>query len=210
MTIDELERASGGTVRQTKYLKKNPLRRYFIRQYLQTVAELAVLTGARRALDVGCGEGFVIRHLRNVRPETALIGIDLERDVLRVAAYQNPDTIFAVASATALPLTDASFDLALCNEVLEHLPSPLQALDEIARVSARYFVFSVPREPHYRLANMMAGSNWSRWGDDSDHLQRWTRDEFVAMLERRFEIVAVRTPFPWTMVCCQKPRGVNP
>ena len=200
----KLEKASGGKVKQTKYLKKNPLRRYLIQQYLDTVALLARSTDGRTILDVGCGEGFVVRHLHGERPELQPSGVDIDPAVLKVAAYQNPGCLFAVAQATRLPAATAGFDLVLCNEVLEHLDAPEAALREIGRVARRYFIFSVPREPHYRLANMLVGANWSRWGDDEDHRQRWTRGQFVAMLAAHFDVLAVRTPFPWTMALCQK------
>jgi 2-polyprenyl-3-methyl-5-hydroxy-6-metoxy-1,4-benzoquinol methylase len=202
----KLEAASGGTVLQTKYLKKNPLRRYLIGQYLDAIAELARVTAARQVLDVGCGEGFVIQHLRRERPGLSLVGVDIVSPVLKVAAYQNPASFFAVASCGQLPWADSRFDLVLCNEVLEHLVEPDEALGEIARVGRDHFIFSVPHEPRYRLANMLAGANWSRWGDDADHRQRWTRSQFISFLGRRFEVVDVRTPFPWLMVLCRRDR----
>jgi SAM-dependent methyltransferase len=41
-----------------------------------------------------------------------------------------------VADLTALPVGDASFDLVLCTEVLEHVPEPAAATAELARVLA--------------------------------------------------------------------------
>lgn len=204
MSIYELEKESGGTVKQTKYLKKNPLRRYFIQQYLDSVLELAQLTTAKQALDVGCGEGFVMRHLRDYLPTLQVSGVDIEPSVLKVARYQNPDRLLTISSAEQLPFADQNFDLVFCNEVMEHLPSPATALQELSRISARYLILSVPREPHYRLANMVAGANWSRWGDDIDHLQRWTRKQFIDMLSQQFEIMQINAPFPWIMVLCKK------
>lgn len=204
MSISDLESASGGIVKQTKYLKKNPLRRYFINHYLQTVAELASPTLANTILDVGCGEGFVVQHLKSTLPHSVLTGVDIENDVLKVAQYQNPVSNFVLAGAYELPFAAQNYDLVLCNEVLEHLEFPDDALEEIKRVGKKYFVFSVPREPHYRLANMAAGANWSRWGDDADHCQRWTRGQFIHMLGQQFNVLKVRNSFPWIMVLCQK------
>lgn len=203
MNLEELEGASGGTVKQTKYLKQNPVRRFLIRQYLETIEAFTNLTPAQTVLDVGSGEGFVMRHLREQRPDLALFGVDIEAGVLKVAAYQNPGAHFAVADGSRLPVAGGKFDLVLCNEVLEHLPEPARSLEEIARVGTSHFIFSVPREPHYRLANMLIGANWSRWGDDPDHLQRWTRSQFLDFLGRHFTVVEARSPFPWLMVLCQ-------
>lgn len=199
----ELERASGGMVKQTKYLKQNPLRQHLIGRYLRNIREFAEIAGAARVLDVGCGEGFVVRHLLDHLPHLEIAGVDLDPQVLRVARYQAPRSLFARASAYELPFAAARYDLVLCNEVLEHLDEPQRAIREIKRVGARYFAFSVPREPHFRLANMAIGANWSRWGDDEDHCQRWTLAEFAGALAEHFEVLQVRPTFPWTMVLCK-------
>lgn len=204
MTISEIESASGGVIKQTKYMKQNPLRQYFINQYLQTVAELASLVSAKTILDVGCGEGFVVQHLKENLPDPRLTGIDIEIDVLKVAQYQNPTSNFALASAYNLPIPTQDYDLVLCNEVMEHLEFPVKVLQELKRVGKEHFILSVPREPHYRLANMAAGANWSRWGDDEDHCQRWTRHQFIKLLDQQFDVLEIRHPFPWIMVLCKK------
>jgi len=53
----------------------------------------------------------------------------------------------AAASISALPFADKSIDVVTCCQVLEHLPFDLfgQCLDEIARVSKKGFVLSLPR-----------------------------------------------------------------
>lgn len=204
MNAQELERASGGTVRQTKYVKKNPVRQYLIGQYLQTIAALTSETPAKTVLDVGCGEGFVIRSLYERRPDLSLAGLDAEPDVLKIATFQNPEARFFLADGRRLPVRDEQFDLVLCNEVLEHLPDPRRALQELARVSKEHVILSVPREPHYRIANMLIGANWERWGDDADHRQRWTRAQFTAFAREYFDVMQIRTPFPWLMLLCKK------
>jgi len=51
---------------------------------------------------------------------------------------QNPtwDTsnIMIVSDIVAIPASNASFDVVLCTEVLEHIPEPTHALDEFARL----------------------------------------------------------------------------
>jgi ubiquinone/menaquinone biosynthesis C-methylase UbiE len=42
-----------------------------------------------------------------------------------------------VSDITAIPVDDASFDVALCTEVLEHVPDPIAAIREIARILRR-------------------------------------------------------------------------
>jgi SAM-dependent methyltransferase len=62
-----------------------------------------------------------------------------------------------VSDITALPVPDASFDAVLCTEVLEHVPEPVAALREFARVlrPAGWLFLSAPlgaglhQQPHH-------------------------------------------------------------
>jgi 23S rRNA (guanine745-N1)-methyltransferase len=60
-------------------------------------------------LDVGCGEG---RHTRNVSAPVVL-GVDVAKAAIAVAARAHRDGWYAVASAADLPLDDESVDVAL-------------------------------------------------------------------------------------------------
>ena len=61
-----------------------------------------------------------------------------------------------VADARALALADASFDVVLCTEVLEHIPEPQRAIDEMYRVLrpggtlllTTRFLFPIHDAPH--------------------------------------------------------------
>ena len=72
-----------------------------------------------RVLDVGCGEGGVLRDLLRygARPEK-LAGVDLLLSRLASARALNPHMAFSVAQATNLPYLDASFDLLLAFTLL--------------------------------------------------------------------------------------------
>jgi hypothetical protein len=40
-------------------------------------------------------------------------------------------------------------------------------------------------------------------GNTPGHLQHWSRRAFLGFLEARLEVVAVRSPVPWTMALCR-------
>lgn len=96
-----------------------------------------------RVLEVGIGNGFVSRYLRASGYDVHTVDFD-ER--------LGPDT---VASVTALPFSDRSFDVVCCFETLEHLPwkQLVPSLRELARCSSRRVLVSLPDvTPFIRLA----------------------------------------------------------
>ena len=79
----------------------------------------------RRILDVGCGVGQYVSHLRAL-PAT-VVGIDIDPGRLGGAGV----TGLVVADAARLPFAPQSFDVVILNEVIEHLADPRAALREI-------------------------------------------------------------------------------
>jgi 2-polyprenyl-3-methyl-5-hydroxy-6-metoxy-1,4-benzoquinol methylase len=85
-----------------------------------------------RLLDVGCGTGHHLQHLR--RRGFAVAGVDGADEMLREARRRNPGALIQQADVEQLPIATGSFDFVLCIEVLRYLPDPLPCLRELARV----------------------------------------------------------------------------
>lgn len=100
---------------------------------------LDALPARTRVLDAGCGEGVLIDEYAS---RLEITGVDANFSSLRVRH----------ASLDALPFPDASFDCALCLDVLEHLPYNEQprALAELHRVlgPGGELIVSVPNLAH--------------------------------------------------------------
>lgn len=94
----------------------------------------------RTILDVGCGEGMITKHLSEFQ---SVVGVDITERALEELSCPA-----VVADAGALPFPDASVDMVLATEILEHLPSSAYrtTLDELQRISAKYILISVPND----------------------------------------------------------------
>jgi len=89
-----------------------------------------------RIADLGCGAGTGTAIW--AQDGHAAFGLDINRPLVELAAgrarAQGLPARFAVGSAEQLPWPDASFDICLAPELLEHVPDWRQCVAEIARV----------------------------------------------------------------------------
>jgi len=115
------------------------------------------LVAGKRVLDVACGEGYGSALLAGVAG--SVTGIDIDAAAVaharqRYAALANVS--FAEGSAATLPLPDASVDVVVSFETIEHLPRADQPrmLAEIARVLTAdgVLVMSAPNPVEYSAA----------------------------------------------------------
>ena len=118
------------------------LRRAGLIEYLEKtklIAEMirkAPLAGGR-VLSEGCGDGRGDYELsRLLGPSFEFEGVDFSRRAIAFARLMAPDINFNVQDSKALDYKDATFDLVIAREVIEHVPPEevKQFLDEICRV----------------------------------------------------------------------------
>jgi len=105
-------------------------------EYVEQILPLAAaeLAGARRVLDIGCGDGQISRIA--AAQGAQVVGIDPTWNCVRVAADRAGGAAYARAGAAALPFADASFDTAVACLVFEHIDDVDGAIAEVARVLA--------------------------------------------------------------------------
>jgi arsenite methyltransferase len=103
----------------------------------QLVRDALGAAPGERILDVGCGPGFYADELlEQVGPEGAVVGIDSSPQMLDMAARRcerHGNASFHEATATSLPVADASFDAAVSVQVLEYVSDLDTALAEMHR-----------------------------------------------------------------------------
>jgi 2-polyprenyl-3-methyl-5-hydroxy-6-metoxy-1,4-benzoquinol methylase len=188
-----------------KYHSRNPLARRMMAGFLQAFDSLSAAAGARTAYEVGCGEGHLSFRMarRGMTVRASDISERLVKEANRQATAKELAAWFEHASIYDLNSRSAGGELVVCCEVLEHLDDPAAALDVLSGLARPYLLASVPREPLWRVLNMVRGSYWRQAGNTPGHVNHWSTSEFLRFLRTRFEVVAVRTPVPWTMALCR-------
>ena len=139
-----------------------------------------------RVLDYGTGEGKHLRLVRSFKSQARLVGVDVR------APHEPVDFEFhRVAADAPLPFAADGFDLVISCDVLEHVASLEQSLDEIRRVlrPGGSFIGFVPAEggsgPHalFRLLDRNV------YRDTKDHHHAYTRRELLDRFKSRFDVV---------------------
>ncbi|TXL72339.1 class I SAM-dependent methyltransferase [Vineibacter terrae] len=85
-----------------------------------------------RTVDVGCGEGRLTRHLKGLGHH--IVGIDSSPSMIAAAREADPSMDVRIADAAALPLDDASADLAVAFMSLHDIDAMPAVLRDVARV----------------------------------------------------------------------------
>jgi SAM-dependent methyltransferase len=106
----------------------------------------------QRICDVGCGSGILLGDVLEFCPRASGCGVDVSTTMLRhahavLAARGLARRAYLVnGDARRLPFPDDGYDLVLAMEVIEHVPDPLAAVRELARILAPdgVLVTSVP------------------------------------------------------------------
>jgi len=123
-------------------------------------------------LDVGCGVGHV---LQNISPGFRKIGMDYSIESCKLSrAGGVGGGIVLNGSISEIPVHDASIDLVICLEVLEHLEDDRKALSEISRVlkPGGKIILSLPGSYYFPEYRALIG-----------HLRHYRREDVVRMLE---------------------------
>jgi len=96
----------------------------------EPIAERFLHEKIHLALDIGCGEGRLLRALRPL----GITGVGLDRSPVLLAHAPRPTVL---GEACSLPFADSVFDAAAAVYMLYHLADPLLAIREAHRVLRR-------------------------------------------------------------------------
>jgi 3' terminal RNA ribose 2'-O-methyltransferase Hen1 len=162
-------------------------------QRLGSVLAILNSAGARRVIDLGCGEGKLLRVLLKHKPFEEIVGVDVSHRALeRAAGRLRLDTLPPLQRKRirlfhgSLAYRDqrlAGFDAATVVEVIEHFDPPrLAAFERVLFECAnpKLVIITTPNaEFNVRFETLPAGKMRHQ-----DHRFEWTRQEFEAWASR--------------------------
>jgi len=88
-------------------------RGYYNDLALHISKQLSIMAVNSRVLDIGCGEGFYLQAIYEARDDLQLVGIDISKTAVRLAAKRSFNAQLAVDNSFNLALFDNSIDLAI-------------------------------------------------------------------------------------------------
>ena len=184
-----------------KYGSENPVVRRLMNGFERSLAGLFERAAPESVLDVGCGEGVLTLEWAKALADQPVVGLDLADPKLEAEWRDRarPNLSFVVGRGEELPFGEREFDLVAAIETLEHVEDPELTLAEMRRVARRHLLVSVPREPLWRALNLARGAYVSDLGNTPGHVNHWSTRSLKRLLGAYGEVIAVRTPFPWTM-----------
>lgn len=187
---------------QAKYGPGNAVARRLVEGFFRSLARaIESVQPVGRALEVACGEGVSTERIRALLPPGALLhASDINRQRLRAARQRNPTVPIVEESIYHLARPDQAYDLVLALEVMEHLGDPRRALAEVCRVSRRWVVCSVPREPVWRALNVARLKYVGALGNTPGHVNHWSTRSFARFVAPHLDVRTCLTPLPWTII----------
>jgi len=150
----------------------------FARPERETLFKRYVGGPGRRVLDLGCRDGALTQAYLD---GNGVVGVDADQEALAEAARLGIETHWADLDQP-LDLEDASFDVVVAGELLEHLRDPQRLVREVRRVlrPGGTFVASVPNA--YRLKGRLLFLFGRPPENDPTHLQMFSAADVRALL----------------------------
>lgn len=175
---------------------------------VEKLLEQASVKNLKKAIEIGCGEGFSTVKLSAMLPDSVkLSASEYVAKLVPKAQKRNPKVIVIQESVYETTHKNNTFDVVFLLEVLEHLDYPDLALKELSRITkpGGYLILGVPREPIWRILNMTRAKYLKDFGNTPGHLNHWSSNGVKKIVANNFgPIIKTEQPLPWTILLARK------
>lgn len=186
-----------------KYMSKNKIVIKLMKGFFSDLDELLSKIKFNKVIEAGCGEGNVTNYIYS-NYDCIIKGFDIGDTAIKEAKDNFSSIEFDKQSIYEISCKDDTYDLVVCCEVLEHLENYEAALKELIRISKKYIIVTVPKEPIWRILNICRLKYISQLGNTPGHINHWNKSEFVKLTSKYGEVIEVKNPLPWTMILFKK------
>ena len=135
-------------------------------------------TRGARLLEVGSGMGHLVAQLEDTF-ET--VGMDLNHWAVKESKSLTQKSALQTASAQELPFEEGVFNVVIIKHIVEHLPNPEKAINEIGRVTAKggYLILATPNLGS--LLKPWKGEKWIGYQDPT-HISLKQPEEWLELI----------------------------
>ncbi|MGY5450033.1 23S rRNA (guanine(745)-N(1))-methyltransferase [Agarivorans sp. MS3-6] len=154
---------------------------------------------ASKILDIGCGEGYYTESIQHHQVQAeSVIGIDIAKDGVRMAAKRCKQAQFFVASNHRLPIADASVDWI----VKVFAPSNNQELLRVSQANA-YLLKVVPGANHLSHLRKLLYKEVQSHREDAEEMEGWQLveqqkiNQLSVLNQQDMNALCMMTPFAW-------------
>ena len=154
-------------------------------EHLHRYAICQQFVRGKSVLDIASGEGYGSAMLAKIAK--SVVGVDIDAQAIQHASqtYVSSENLsFICGSATAIPLTDASIDVVVSFETIEHLEDHETMLCEIRRVLKPNGVLIISSPDKRTYSDIPQYSN-------PYHVRELYLEQFEALLGKHFENVSL-------------------
>jgi SAM-dependent methyltransferase len=145
-----------------------PAPRYLRRMVLREMGRLSF----KSVLDVGCGEGTLLKMIAERYPGVELAGSEFSDTAMQYCREQLPNANIFSLDILKDDVSRISYDLLISMQVLEHLADDVDALKRMRRMCRKYTLISVP------------GGQLDEHGRKNGHYRHYTKAELVQKMEQ--------------------------
>ena len=145
-----------------------PAPRYLRRMVLKEMSRLSF----NSVLDVGCGEGTLLKMIGERYPSVELAGSEFSDTALQYCREQLPKANIFSLDILKDDVSRISYDLLVSVQVLEHLSDDVDALKRMRAMCRKYTLVSVP------------GGQLDEHGRKNGHYRHYTKADLVRKMEQ--------------------------
>jgi len=160
----------------------------------QHLIAFAVNNADKLILDVGCATGEYCQRLTKVG--FRCVGVDINSEY--VAKAREKDVEAYVMDVKCLKFPDKSFDTVLLFEVLEHVDSPSEILNEAKRVARKNILITTPNCTEFSTLKKH-GLTYEHMLEE-DHVNFFTKKDLEELLSNHFKKFRVEEREPINII----------